>query len=94
MHGGVPMAQLPRTLQARGPGVGKVPAGAAALVVRMGGKQCKVAAGHNQQWWAAVQAVLAANNGQASMAQCMAAQVPGHFVAYATRNGWLAKVEA
>lgn len=90
-HGGIPVAQLPKFLQARGAGPGKAPAGAAGLSVKLG-KAPSISAGQNVAWWAGVQAQLAAGNGVATLTACMAANVPGHFVTYAVRRGWLLKV--
>lgn len=92
LHGGIPLANLPKNIAVRGAGVGKVPQGSGGITCKLGAKQPKLTATHCQAWWASAQATLAANKGQATMAQLLHAQVPGHFVTYAVRNGWLAKV--
>lgn len=92
LHGGIPLAQLPKNIAVRGAGVGKVPQGAGGITCKLGSKAPKLTAAHCQAWWASVQATISKHKGQATMAQLMEAQAPGHFVTYAVRNGWLAKV--
>lgn len=92
LHGGIPLSSLPKNIAVRGAGVGKVPQGSGGITCKLGSKAPKLTAAHCRAWWASAQAAIAANKGQATMAQLMQAQVPGHFVTYAVRNGWLAKV--
>ncbi len=79
---------------------GAAPVNAAMQVVYAAGKPYNVRPGtaqDNSRSWAAIQAVLQANNGQATRADLVAAVTPFNhapFVGYAIRRGWLAPAQA
>jgi hypothetical protein len=74
------------------------PVNSALAVVYKAGKPYNVRPGTaqaNDRTWAALQAVLQANNGQATRADLQAAAAPFNhvpFVGYCIRRGWLATV--
>ncbi len=86
------------TQQAPATTANAAPVNAALAVVYTAGKPYNVRNGtaqDNARSWSAVQEVLQANNGQATMGQLQAAVAPFNhvpFVQYAIRRGWLAPV--
>lgn len=90
-----PPAQAPATQAAPAAAPSAAPVNAALAVVYTAGKPYNVRQGtaqSNARSWQALQAVLAAGNGQATMAQLQAAVAPFNhvpFVQYCVRRGWL-----
>ena len=91
-------AQAPTNTQAAP--ASAAPVNAALAVVYKAGKPYNVRQGTaqaNDRSWQALQATLAAGNGQATMAQLQAAVAPYNhvpFVQYCVRRGWLAPAVA
>jgi hypothetical protein len=56
--------------------------------VALGGKPYRVAAPHNQAWWATVQAEIVAGGGTASVQALVKAGVPAIMVGYLVRRGY------
>lgn len=70
--------------------------GIAVATVTLGSKPYSSRAPHNVAWFAAVQAAVAAGNGQAAVATLLqpapaGSGVPSHFIAYCLRRGYLAQ---
>lgn len=63
--------------------------GLAIQAVKLTGKAYRVGAAHNQAWWAAVQQVVAAGGGKATVQALLDAKVPAIFVGYTVRRGYL-----
>lgn len=90
LHGGIPLATLPRHIVAMGAGIGKLAPALAPVALAMGPKVPKGMRAHQcVQWWAVVQAQVAA--GSATYSTLAGANVPAHFVRYCVRSGWLAQ---
>lgn len=79
-----PATPAPVTVALRG--------GLAIAQVKLAGKPYRVGAPHNNQWWQAVQATIAAGNGVATVQALQAAGVPNPFIGYTVRRGYLQAV--
>lgn len=88
-HGGVPLAQLPPSLAAKGTSAGNLPpsVGSGAVLVRPG-RPFVARSGHNAVW-AALALQLASQPGGCTLAALVQGGVPAHSVAAYLRRGWL-----
>jgi hypothetical protein len=57
--------------------------------VQLTGKPYRVGTQQNGGWWDTVQKQCAAHHGKADVQDLMKANVPGIFVTYCVRRGWL-----
>lgn len=57
--------------------------------VELTGKPYRVGTQQNGGWWDTVQKQCAAHHGKADVQELMKANVPGIFVTYCVRRGWL-----
>jgi hypothetical protein len=83
--------RLPASLIAKGATLcgGNLPAKQQGAVVLVPGKPFVARSAHNAAWAAAALACIAANGGQATPAQLLAAGVGGHSIAAYVKRGWL-----
>lgn len=88
-HGGVALAELPKSLAAKGTSLGQLPTGIAAVIVKPG-RPFKATSAHNAVW--AAKAVSLAAQPNCSTADLVKAGVPSHSVAAYLKRGWLVKV--
>lgn len=88
-HGGVALAELPKSLAAKGTSLGQLPTGIAAVIVKPG-RPFKATSAHNAVW--AAKAVTLAAQPNCSTADLVKAGVPSHSVAAYLKRGWLVKV--
>lgn len=67
--------------------------GLAIAAVKLTGKNYRVGAKHNQEWWAQCQQAVTAGGGTASVKALVEAGVPAIFVGYVVRRGYMAAAE-
>lgn len=67
--------------------------GLAISSVKLTGKQYRVGAKHNAEWWQQCQDIVAQGNGSAAVADLVKAGVPAIFVGYVVRRGYMAEAK-
>lgn len=77
---------------AAAPAVVPVRGGLAIAAVKLTGKQYRVTAAHNVDWWNKVQAAVKAGKGQAAVTAIVKDGVPVTMVGYLVRRGYLTSV--